>query len=163
MTRERLILTAAWIIVAAAVLLLLNRMNWRRFAAAYLMAQNLTWLNVLIHCRLGMFAYPVREFPKATDVGFTFQYLLYPAVCGFCYVFEPRGPFWKKTLYTLAWPTAVVIFRILLMRYTKLIVAYHYHLLLDWLTVVVLFLISIGVTKWIFRSPAYLQSEERIV
>ncbi|MDF2934729.1 MAG: hypothetical protein K0Q90_102 [Paenibacillaceae bacterium] len=162
MTRERLILIAGWIIVTAAALLLLNRTNWRRFAAGYLMAQNVTWLNVLIHCRLGMFTYPVREFPKATDAGFTLQYLVYPAVCGFCILFEPSGPFWKKGLYTLAWPTAVVIFRIILMRYTRLIAAYHYNLLLDWSTVVVLFLISIGVTKWIFRSPAYLQSEERI-
>lgn len=162
MTKERLILIAVWIIAVAAIALLVKRSTWHRFAAGFLMAQNLAWLNVLIDCRLGLFTYPIREFPKATDVGFTLQYLLYPAIFGFYVLFEPNGSFWKKTLYTLVWPTAVVIFRIMLMRYTQLIAASHYNLLLDWVTVLVLLLISKGVTKWLFRSPAYLQAEERI-
>ncbi len=162
MIKERVILIAAWILVLAAIGLLVKRSTWHRFAAGFLMAQNLTWLNVLIHCQLGMFEYPVREFPKATDVGFTLQYLLYPAVVGFCILFEPRGSFWKKAGYILIWPTGVILLRLVLMRYTQLIVAYHYHLLLDWATILVIFLISIGVTKWLFRDPGYLQAEERI-
>ena len=96
-------------------------------------------------------------------MGFTLQYLLYPAVAGFCILFEPRGSFWKKTIYILIWPTGVVFFRLVLMRYTQLIVAYNYNLLLDWVTILVIFLIAIGVTKWLFRGPGYLQAEERIV
>lgn len=162
MTKERVILIVVWVIVLAAIGLLVKRNTWHRFAAGYLMAQNLTWLKVLIHCQLGMFDYPVREFPKATDVGFTLQYLLYPAVVGFCILFEPRGSFQKKTLYFLIWPTGVVLLRLVLMQYTKLIVAHHYHLLLDWATMTIVFLASIGVTKWLFRSPVYLQAEDKI-
>lgn len=162
MTKERMILIAVWVTVLAAIGLLVKGKTWHRFAAGYLMAQNLTWLNVLIHCQLGMFDYPVREFPKATDVGFTLQYLLYPAAVGFCVLFEPRGSFWKKTLYILTWSTGMTVFRLVLMRYTQLIVAHHFHLLLDWATMLVIFLVATGVTKWLFRSPAYLQAEERI-
>lgn len=163
MIKERVILIAVWIIVLSTAALLVKRKTWHRFAAGFLMGQSLTWLNVLIHCRLGMFAFPIREFPKATDVGFTLQYLLYPAVCGFCVLFEPRGSFWKKMMYFLVWPTAVVIFRLVLIRYTQLIVAYRDNVLLDWGTILMIILISIGVTKWLFRDPAYLQSEERMV
>ncbi|RAU99536.1 CBO0543 family protein [Paenibacillus sp. YN15] len=161
MTKERLILITVWIIVIAAMLLLLRRNNWRRFAAAHLMAQNLTWINGLIHCQLGVYAYPVREFPKATDMGFTMQYLFYPTLCGFCILFEPNGGLAKKILYILCLPTATVIFRMLLMRYTRLIVAADYHILQDWVTLLILFLISRAVTNWIFRDPAFLHAEEQ--
>lgn len=163
MSKERLVLIAIWSIGILAAGLFVRRSNWHRFAVSYLLCQNFTWVCVTLHVKFAIFTYPVREFPRATNTGFTVQYMLYPVLCGLYILFKPHGAGMIKTaLYILPWTVGVTLFHYLLSQYTDLLRYNHGSPFLAWLMIMVIFGTA-GVLEELFFKYSFIQAEGRLV
>jgi hypothetical protein len=163
MSRERLVLILIWIIGVAVTAVFVRRSNWHKFAASYLLCQCFTWINVTLQVKLGFVTYPVREFPKATDMGFSLQYLLYPVVCGLYILSGPRQGFFKKALYQLPWTFGMTCFHVALGEYTNLVHFNSNPFLRVWIILTVIFTLVQLFSQWFFKEAKSLQAEETAV
>lgn len=163
MRKEQLVLLLVWGGCAVAILLFVRRSNWRQFAFSYLLSQNFTWISVILFTKFGIFTYPVREFPKATQMGFTMPYMLYPVLSGLYVLFRPRLPFFLELIYMLPWSLGVTLLHYLLGRYTRLVSYSSSHSILVWVTISLIFSAVSLMERRFFRDQALSRSEERLV
>lgn len=163
MLPERAVLVMIWLLAVGAVVYLVDRPRWPGFAISLMLCQSISWVIILIDIKLGLFTYPVREFPKATEMGFTMQYMLYPVICGFYILYEPRGSFWLKVLYMLPWTSGITLFHYLLGKYTRLLDYDKSHSFLVWCVITIIFGAVNALGKWFFQNPADFSAEERMI
>jgi hypothetical protein len=164
MNTDQLILVLIWIIAPAAMVLFVRRGTWPQFALAFLLCQSFTWVTVILHVKFGIFSYPVREFPKATEMGFTMQYLLYPTVCGLYQLRKPEGTPLRRILYMLLpWTVGITIFHWLLGEYTGLLEYNRSHSVWVWMIITLNFVLVSIISRWFFKDPAAFKTEERIL
>lgn len=81
----------------------------------------------VLHVHFDLLAYPVREFPKATDIGFTMPYMVYPIMAGIYIMYEPRNSLGLRTLYLFVCSFGVGVFHHMMQKYTDLLDFVNYH------------------------------------
>lgn len=111
-----------WTSVAAILLAwwLVPRDKNRDFQIIFSFAQAYTWLALLILVEIKWIRFPVREFPHASETGFTMHFLIYPVLGALLVLFYPeqRSRILKIAYYLLG-TGVVVLISVLIQRYTN--------------------------------------------
>lgn len=146
------IMMLLWGAGISAFILFIPRNRRRRFFIAFLFCQAVLWLSSLFHVKYHLLAFPVREFPKATDLLVTTEYFFYPVCCGFYVVFEPKRSFLIRILYLAVCCSGIVVLDVILEKYTDLIKYVHYKWYLTWINAFGIAAVTNIVCKWFFKS-----------
>ncbi|WP_281287138.1 CBO0543 family protein [Paenibacillus hemerocallicola] len=157
---ERFVLISIWAVGLTACLLIpadKRREGW----IAFLMCQAFSWIGALLEVRLGWIAFPVREFPRATDLGVTTEFFFYPLCCALYFIFEPRRTRLMRGLYLLIWAFGLAMLDGLLSNYTDLLEYGRYAWYWSALDIALIFAVSNVYTRWFFKSSA-MRSERRM-
>ncbi|MBP1155572.1 hypothetical protein ACVLD2_000514 [Paenibacillus sp. PvR052] len=160
MSLERAILIIVWIVGTIVIALLVHRPDFRQFVMGFLVCQAITWVNEALHVKLHWVSYPVREFPKATELGFTMQYMVYPLLCGIYLICEPQRSWTARGLYLIAWCSGLAVFHYGLARYTRLIQYIHYHWYIVWIAFFIIFVLVNAIVRWFFKDAKSVQEVE---
>jgi len=79
LTIERFILNSVSAISIASIFYI-PKEKFRLALVSFLVFQALTWPASILLVELGRIEFPVREFPRATPVGFITNYIFYPTI-----------------------------------------------------------------------------------
>ena len=99
MTIERFIVISVFAISIASIFYI-PKEKYRLALVSFFMFQAFTWPAIILLVELGKIEFPVREFPRATQVGFTTNYLFYPMIfVWFILMFPNKASLFKKFLH----------------------------------------------------------------
>ncbi|MCD1258635.1 hypothetical protein B5M42_007285 [Paenibacillus athensensis] len=155
---NRIVLAAAWL-AALTILVVAYRRGRLPEALIQLMAtQVLTWTLSLIFVNFHFMSCPVREFPRATDSNFTFNYMFYPSINVLFSLFYPRIQAWlPKLAYHVLFSLGMFAFSCAVERHTELLQYGSMHGLMR----ILVFWLGLNATRlygdWFFK-PGWLQS-----
>jgi hypothetical protein len=143
-----------WLLGAALTAIFVPRRRLRLFIVAFLAAQMAVWIAAAVLLELGLIAYPIREFPRATNMGFTMEYMMYPVLCGLYIIYEPQRGWGKRALYLLAWSCGLGLFQYWLTAGTELVEYVHLNWIVAGFTFACILIATKGIVGWYRRSPA---------
>jgi len=99
LTIERFIMVSVFAISIASIFYI-PKEKYRLALVSFFMFQAFTWPAIILLVELGKIEFPVREFPRATQVGFTTNYLFYPMIfVWFILMFPIKASLFKKFLH----------------------------------------------------------------
>jgi len=120
LTIERFILISVFAISITSIFYI-PKEKYRLALVSFLMFQSFTWPAIIILVELGKIEFPVREFTRATQGGFTTNYLFYPMIfVWFILMFPVRASLLKKILHYFIFISFIVWFTNFTAVYTKL-------------------------------------------
>lgn len=154
MSKDVMILALLWFIAFTVVTFFVPRTRWAEAIFIFLISNSFTWINALIHLELGLISFPVRLFPKATDLSISLDYFLFPILFVLYILYEPKENWRIRILYLVLWVSGIVILDILLDRSTNLIKFIHYTWYWAWLDICILFISVRMFYAWYFRRGA---------
>lgn len=163
MSFDYIIVTFVWIIGFFIFVFFTPKHHKRKMIIAALLFQSFTWLNSLIHLELELIAFPIREFPEASDVLFATEYFLYPILYGLYIMHEPKRNFSIQFIYLLAVVSGFVGIELVFVHFTNLVVYIHYAWYLEWSAFFIMFVLSNCVYRWFHNENSLLNKEERIL
>jgi hypothetical protein len=152
MTLERLILVLIWVTGSIAFLLYIPSQKRREAILSFLACQAITWVNGTLHIKYGLLEFPVREFPKATELLFTSEYIMYPLICAFYYIYEPASGKLLRLLYLVSCISCLTVVDVLIETYTDLIEYKNYNWYWTWIDFFLIFLLTNAYCKWFFQE-----------
>jgi hypothetical protein len=122
MSKETLILIVSWGIAIVLLIWKVPRNKIKDAQIVFLFAQSLGWLYVFVQSYFNNLVFPIREFPKATDMLVSLHFIIYPTFCVFFVLYFPEtSKKWKIILHYLVFVFLNQSYEMLLERYTKLI------------------------------------------
>lgn len=144
--------SAAWFIAAVMLLMFVPRDKIREAFVIFFFKQMLTWAVGLIVVQYRLIEYPVRMFSFATKASFTFEFMIYPAICA---VFNLHYPEAKNRLgqfmYYFYYCSAITAFEVVLEKYTMVIKYLNWNWSVTWITLFITFYFSRVFYLWFFR------------
>ncbi|CAM3832752.1 CBO0543 family protein [Marinicrinis lubricantis] len=149
---EWIILCIVWIVTAG--LLFTIPKNKRRVAlVAFLFKQAITWVIGLAVVQYGFITYPVRLFAEVNHASFTYEFFVYPAICGIFNAFYPnsKSAIYKIVYYSM-YCTVLTIPEVWLEKHTELIKYKHWNGYVTWISLFITFFMSRWFCKWFFRG-----------
>lgn len=163
MSIDYVILIFVWIIGACVGIFFIPKQQKRKAIFAALLFQSFTWLNSLLHLELGLIAFPIREFPEASDFLFATEYFLYPILYGLYIIHEPKKHFSLRFIYLLVVVSGLVGIELIFVHFTNLVVYIHYAWYLEWQAFFIMFMLTNYVYRWFHNECSYSENEERIL
>lgn len=162
MLLERLILVLMWLLGIVGILVLIPRDKRRQGILAALMFQAIIWLCDMPSFYYGLLSAPVREFPKATDLAITINYIFYPVLFSVYYDHKRvKGSQWSRFAYFMIWISGVTLFDVVLEKYTDLLEYGKITWYGMWMYIGFLFYIGQVCCNWFFKDDALFQAERR--
>ncbi|MCM3569481.1 CBO0543 family protein [Neobacillus mesonae] len=146
------ILISVWIITVCMVFIIPKEK--RRIAlAAFLFKQGVTWLSGLAVVEYHLISYPVRLFSDINRSSFTFEFFVYPVVCGVFNSYYPksRGNLFKF-LYFCIYCTILTVIEIPIEKYTKIINYINWAWYWTWITLFLTFLLTRLYILWFLKG-----------
>lgn len=119
--------------------------------------QSITWVNTMIQVKYGLLTFPVREFPKASDVLFTSEYIMYPLMCAFYYIYEPKSGKLLRFVYLAGCISFLTLVDNVIANYTDLIHYTKYSWYWTWINFFLIFLVVNVFCKWFFKPGVFTQ------
>lgn len=120
MTLERFILIAISLISIGSVFYI-PKEKYRLALISFLVFRALTWAVIVFLVQTGAIEYPVREFTRATQIGFITNYLFYPMIfVWFILSFPTKESLKKKILHYFIFISVIVWFIYFIAVYTDL-------------------------------------------
>ena len=162
MNVEVIILFLLWVSGITAIALFIPRNRLRAFLFALLVCQAFLWVSTLIHAKYGLLSFPVREFPKATDVLFTTEYFFYPLTLGWYTRFEHKESLMIRLCYMAIWVTVITGIDYLIEKYSDLIVYENYAWYWSWLDFYIIIFLSSLIYRWFFKDHGWSQADRRV-
>ncbi len=156
-----LIIITIWLLGCLLFIFATPKHKKREFILAYFICHTLTWLSNLLHLEFDLFTFPVREFPKATDMLLARDFF-YPVLCGFYIIYKPKFKNISRFFYLSAWISILVFIEVILVLFTDLISYIHYAWYWAWLVYFSIFAISNAIFNWFFNN-VMLEEEVRII
>lgn len=162
MSSDYIIIALIWIVGILLFVFLTPKQSRRRLIFATLAFQTIIWFNALIHVQFNFISFPIRDFPKATDILFATEYFLYPLLCGFFLIHQPKKNVYQKYGYLSLFISALVAIDLILVHFTHLITYIHYSWIFKWLIFLGIFMIVNGLNDWFFKDNLLLEAEKRV-
>jgi hypothetical protein len=131
----------------------------RRFMFAYLISQALAWINTLISAQLHWISFPVREFPIATDLLFTNEYMFYPVIYGIYIIISHKKKFGARFMYAVFCSLIIILTEVFMILYSDLIRYDHTTWYWRWLNGLAATVLLSFIDQWFFKKSAF--SKER--
>lgn len=161
MSLDIIILILIWTI-GVLLFVCFTQKRKRKLLLAFLICQCLLWASSLVYTSLDLIAFPIREFPIATDLLVTTEYFFYPLLCGFYIIYEPKGSFFFRVIYLSICTSLLVSFDVILERYTNLIEYVQYGWYWIWISFFWLFAFTNYLYIWFFQDQLVFRAEKRI-
>lgn len=153
LSTETILLLAMWAVGIAACLFVPRKAR-REGWIVFLACQAINWVSSLVEVRLGWIAFPVREFPHATDLGVTLEFFFYPLCCVFFYIGLPRRTKWMQAAWLALWALGIAFFDGLLARYSDLLEYGLFSWYWSALDFALVFALTAAYTRQFFKSRA---------
>jgi hypothetical protein len=153
MTKEGIIEVSIWVIMIIALLLFVPKNKWREAWSVYTFTLFLGFGFGLLIVQMKWIEYPARMiFRYADRTEFTFEFILYPAICVLFILHYP----WKKNYitqlgYFVAYSSIMTLFEVLLEHYTQLIHYIKWTWYWKWITIFLTYYLSRLFYVWFFR------------
>ncbi|MDR6121147.1 hypothetical protein QFZ87_000744 [Bacillus sp. SLBN-46] len=163
MSRDYTVIILIWVIGIIAYLFLTPKNRYRKVLFALILCQAFVWVSSLLHVKYHLLAFPVREFPKATDVLVTTEYFFYPLLSGFYIISEPKRSPIIRFLYLSLWISGLTVMDVMLEKYTNLIEYVHYAWYLTWLNFFWIFVVTHLIYHWFFKDKAHFHVDREAV
>ena len=134
------------------------------FFVAFLTAQGMEWLAEILLLQFNVVSFPVREFPKASEMSITLMIFLLPLCCATYVIYEPKKKSWPiRILYLAFWANVMTWMEIMISHFTDLQDHKSYY----WLVAMLLFsfelIVANAVVRWFFHNSSLLQRDRRTV
>lgn len=108
-------------IISLLSLLLVPRNSIHTAVMAYITFKTTTWVWVIINVQYDQFAFPVHVFKNSTSVGIITQFILFPTIFMWFYLFFPKKKSWvHKVYYYLFFVIGIQLFSIYTIAFTSL-------------------------------------------
>ncbi|WP_174616250.1 CBO0543 family protein [Virgibacillus ihumii] len=155
MKTAHIIEISAIILVIILFVIFVPKNKIREAIVILMFKQALTWILGLAAVQLDWLEYPDRIlFPDATKTSFSFEYILYPAICVFFVLYYPKNYGWiGRFIYYFIYCSAITIIEILVEHYTTAInYNEEWHWYTTWLTLFITFYVSWKFYLWFFKK-----------
>ncbi|WP_326116516.1 CBO0543 family protein [Paenibacillus alginolyticus] len=113
----------------------------------------------LLLVQFDLVAYPLREFPKASDLNITFKVVWMPVASGLYYIYRPRANKLTKCFYFAVWISLLTLIDGMLAAKTELVDYVHFHWSLMAIVYSIIFLSVRGLASWFFRDRKVFRKE----
>jgi hypothetical protein len=163
MSKDYTVIILIWVIGISAYLFLTPKNRYRKVLFALLLCQTFVWVSSLLHVKYHLLAFPVREFPKATEVLVTTEYFFYPLLSGFYIIFEPKRSLGIRFLHLSLWISGLTLMDVMLVKYTNLIEYVHYAWYLTWIDFFCIFAVTNLIYQWFFKDKAHFHADREAV
>jgi hypothetical protein len=163
MSRDYTVIILIWVIGIIAYLFLTPKNRYRKVLFALLLCQTFVWVSSLLHVKYHLLAFPVREFPKATEVLVTTEYFFYPLLSGLYIIFEPKRSLAIRIIYLSLWISGLTVMDVMLEKYTNLIEYVHYAWYLTWIDFFCIFVVTNLIYQWFFKDKAHFHVDREAV
>ncbi|MFZ4452066.1 CBO0543 family protein [Salibacterium aidingense] len=143
--------TCATMVVLLLIFVPKNKI--RESTVIFLFKQFMTWPLGLYVVHKNWIEYPSRLFfQNSSGASFTFEYLLYPALCVLFVLYYPSYKKWIiKFLYFITYCSAITFIEALLEIYTNTVQYNEWTWYWTWLSLLVTFFISLKFYSWFFK------------
>lgn len=150
---DTIILWLCWIVTVILLIIFINRKNFIKALLSFLFMQVPSWLFGALVVQGGLIEYPVGFLKMAYKASFSFEFFIFPAVSAIFNVYFPKQKSWfKKTVYTLCFPTLITIAEVILEKHTELIKYLHWTWYLSFISITFTLLISYWFYCWFFKE-----------
>ncbi|QOR67848.1 hypothetical protein IM538_06865 [Cytobacillus suaedae] len=121
MSNELAVIIAIWVIFPIILYFAVPRERIREMIAVFLFFQMLTWLFSIVMTKFGVLSAPIREFPEATKINFSSEYIVFPTAAVFFQRWYPEnGGKIKKAIHYLYSVGGIILFLLIIGRTTDL-------------------------------------------
>ena len=155
MSVDYIIIILMWVIGIIAFIFLTPKKRYRRVLVTALICQTFLWVNSLVHVEFNLLAFPVREFPKATDLLITTEYFFYPLLSAFYVAYEPKGSLRIRLIYLSVWISFIAFYDQMLVNYTNLVEYVHYAWYFTWIDFFCIFAVTNWIYQWFFKNKEF--------
>jgi hypothetical protein len=155
MSLNYIVMILMWVIGIFAFIFVTPRKSHRKALIALLVSQALLWVSSLIHVEFHLIAFPVREFPKATDLLLVTEYVFYPILTALYIVYEPKRSNAFRLIYLSIWTSVIVVIDLLLVHFTDLLEYTDYKWYFTWISFFGLLAVTNVIFKWFFKDKKY--------
>ncbi len=159
MDMERNLLLLVWFVCITTIYFLVPRAKAHEFVLCFLVCQAVGWIVDVLLVQFDLVAYPLREFPTASDLNITFKVLWTPVASGLYYIYRPRANKLTKCFYFAAWISLLTLIDGMLAAKTELVVYVHFHWSLMAIVYSIIFLSVRGLASWFFRDRKVFREE----
>jgi hypothetical protein len=163
MSLEQNLLLLLWVAGLALTIFTVSGDKWHQWAVAFLACQAFAWLAEILIVKLDLVAYPVREFPKASDLSLTLEIMLVPVCAALYVIHEPSSSWMARFRHWAIWTCSAAVIDKAVAHYTRLQDHSGFHW---WMTVVLFgskFLAVNLFVRWFFRNPMLFKEERNSV
>lgn len=161
MLMERLILVAMWLLGLVGFILFIPRKDLRKGFMAFSMFQSFNWLCDMFSFNYGLISAPVREFPKATDLPITINYLFYPVLFSIYYVHKRvEWSLLYRLIYFFVWISIGTLFDNVIEKYTDLLEYESLTWYGMWVYIGFLYYVCQVCCNWFFKDKSLFQTEQ---
>ncbi|WP_027086904.1 CBO0543 family protein [Cohnella panacarvi] len=148
---EQNLLLAIWIFSLLVISAFVPCHKRHSFVIAFITAQGLDWFAQMMFLQYNVLSFPVREFPKASDMSITLMIVLMPLYTAIYVIYEPRATRIVRAVYLVLWTSFATLTDITISRYSGLQDHKSYYWLVAELVFGVILVISNAVVRWFFR------------
>jgi len=156
---ERNLLLLFWFVCITTIYFLVPRAKAHEFVLCFLACQAVVWTVEMLLVHFDLVAYPLREFPKASDLNITFKLVWTPVASGLYYIYRSRSNKLPKCFYFAAWISLLTLIDGLLAANTDLVDYVHFHWSLMAIVLSIIFLSVHGLASWFFRNRKVFRKE----
>lgn len=140
----------------AALLLLVKFVSKSKIIDAhisFLFMQVQTWIYGALVVENRLIEYPVRFLSYANRISLNFEFFIFPAISALFNIhFPAKKSLVYKTLYVVAYPTAITFFEVILEKYTDVIKYINWSWYWSWITMLAALLISYRYYLWFMKK-----------
>ena len=152
MNIEYIILVTSWIVIIGLLIKYIPKNKLREAQVAFFIKQSITWFFGLLVVEFRLIEYPVRFFSYANRASFTFEFLIFPALCA---IFNVNYPEKKTTLhqfiYYIYYCAGITVVESILEKYTNVITYINWSEFLTFVTLYLTFYITRKYYEWFFK------------
>jgi hypothetical protein len=150
---ENIIEISSCIISIGLLFFFVPKNKFREASLCLFSMQSFTWILSGITVQLKLISYPVRFFSYAFRTSFTFEYIVFPIVSVLFNLYFPR----KKTklikiIYSLSFPSVIIIGEIIAEKYTDNIEYLKWNWFYSWSSMLITLLLAYGYYRWFFKK-----------
>lgn len=141
------------VISVGLLLFLVPLRKLREASLSLVIMQSLTWILSGVTVQFKLIEYPVRYFSYAFRTSFTFEFIIFPVFSIlFNLYFPKKGSKLRKSIYSLSFPSVLIIFEIIIEKYTDNIEYIKWNWFYSWVSMLITLLLAYGYYRWFFKK-----------
>lgn len=163
MSIDLFIIILTWILGILSFIFFTPKNRRRRFIFAFLVCKGISWFVLLVETQFKLIYFPFRELPFASNVLITNGYFLYPLICGFYIISEPKTNYLFRFFYLSLWISGLTVYVELLENYTNLIKYRHFAWYWTWFDFCWIFTLTNMIYRWFFNHITLFREDKETV